>query len=296
MEETKNLIARIMTAAVAVPVLLLIFYLGQWYYLIFICTVASLCSIEFFALTDSGTNKKKKTYIIATSLILIVSAFLDFILMSFFFTLSIFLSIILEFRKKDFTDCLKDIGMTLVPLIYFGWMLSHGVLLRNIADDKNIQNQGLSEFGSRDPGFFLVVLAVSCTFLNDTGAFFFGKKFGKKKLARHISSGKTIAGLIGGLCVAVLSAFVVNFIFKNPLPVGWTIIYALVITGSAVAGDLFESTIKRGAGVKDSGALLPGHGGVLDRFDSLIFVFPCTYYTSLVFYHAAGSASLSGQL
>ncbi len=296
MEETKNLIARIMTAVVAVPILLLIFYLGQWYYLIFICVVAGLCLMEFFALTDSETQKKKKTYIIVTSLILIVSAFLGFVFMSLFFSLLIFLSIILEFRKKDFTDCLKDLGMTLVPIVYFGWMFSYGVLLRNIADDKSMQSHNSFELGVGvdDPGFFLVVLAVSCTFLNDTGAFFFGKKFGKKKLARHISSGKTIAGLLGGLCVAVLSAFVVNFIFKNPLSVGWTAVYALIITGAAVVGDLFESMIKRGAKVKDSGSLLPGHGGVLDRFDSLIFVFPCTYYTSLIFYHLTGTNSLSG--
>ena len=284
MTESRNLITRIATAVVAVPILLVIFYHGGVYYLALMCLIAALCSIEFFALAGPDIRKTRRIYITAISLLLIVSAFFDFMLMSLFFTFLIFLSIILEFRKKDFSDCLQDLGMTLLPLIYFGWMLAHGVLLRNISGDTGAVSYGFLEGYPEDIGFFLVILAVSCTFLNDAGAYFFGKSFGKKKLARHISSGKTIVGLIGGFAVSVVSAFVVNMIFGNPLPAVWVAIYAVIIGMAAVAGDLFESTIKRGAGVKDSGSLIPGHGGVLDRFDSLIFVFPCTYYTSLVFF------------
>ena len=130
MEEKRNLITRIATAIVAVPVLLLIFYLGGVYYLAFICLLAGLCSLEFFALAGPGIRKSRKIYITAISLLLIISAFFDFMLMSLLFTFLIFLSIILEFRKKDFSDCLQDLGMTLLPLIYFGWMLAHGVLLK----------------------------------------------------------------------------------------------------------------------------------------------------------------------
>ena len=289
MKESRNLITRIATAVVAVPILLLIFYHGGVYYLALMCLIAALCSIEFFALAGPDLRKSRRIYITAISLLLIISAFLDFMLMSLFFTFLIFLSIILEFRKKDFSDCLRDLGMTLLPLIYFGWMLAHGVLLRNISGGEGALNYGSSGRGPEDIGFFLVVLAVCCTFLNDAGAFFFGKAFGKKKLASHISSGKTVVGLVGGFLVAVAGAFVVNLIFESPLPTVWVALYAIIIVAAAVAGDLFESTIKRGAGVKDSGSLVPGHGGVLDRFDSLIFVFPCTYYTSLVFFRLSGT-------
>lgn len=290
MTESRNLIARIITAVIGVPILLLIFYHGGVYYLAFICLIAALCSIEFFALAGPDIRKSRKIYITAISLLLIVSAFFDFMLMSLFFTFLIFLSIILEFRKKDFSDCLRDLGMTLLPLIYFGWMLAHGVLLRNISGGESALNYGSFGQGPEDIGFFLVVLAVSCTFLNDAGAYSFGKAFGKKKLASHISSGKTVVGLIGGFFVSIVSAFVVNIIFESPLPATWVALYAIIIAAAAVAGDLFESTIKRGAGVKDSGSLIPGHGGALDRFDSLIFVFPCTYYTSLVFFRLSETA------
>ncbi len=292
MTESRNLITRIATAVVAVPILLLIFYHGGVYYLALMCLIAALCSIEFFALAGPDIRKSRRTYITAISLLLIVSAFFDFTLMNLFFTLLIFLSIILEFRKKDFSDCLRDLGMTLLPLIYFGWMLAHGVLLRNISGGESALYYGSYGQGPEDIGFFLVVLAVSCTFLNDTGAFFFGKAFGKKKLASHISSGKTVVGLIGGFFVSVVSAFVVNLIFSNPLPALWVVLYAVIIAAAAVAGDLFESTIKRGAGVKDSGSLIPGHGGALDRFDSLIFVFPCTYYTSLIFFRLSETGAV----
>ena len=291
MKESRNLITRIATAVVAVPILLLVFYHGGVYYLALMCLIAALCSIEFFALAGPDLRKSRRIYITAISLLLIISAFLDFMLMSLFFTFLIFLSIILEFRKKDFSDCLRDLGMTLLPLIYFGWMLAHGVLLRNISGGEGALNYGSSGRGPEDIGFFLVVLAVSCTFLNDAGAFFFGKAFGKKKLASHISSGKTVVGLVGGFLVSVVGAFVVNLIFESPLPTIWVALYAIIIAAAAVAGDLFESTIKRGAGVKDSGSLVPGHGGVLDRFDSLIFVFPCTYYTSLVFFRLSGTGA-----
>ena len=234
MEENRNLITRIATAVVAVPILLLIFYHGGVYYLAFMCVLGALCSLEFFALAGPDIRKWRKIYITAISLLLIISAFFDFVLMSLLFTFLVFLSIILEFRRKDFSDCLQDLGMTLLPLIYFGWMLAHGVLLRNISGDVNAGNYGLLYGSPGDIGFFLVVLAVSCTFLNDAGAYFFGKSFGRKKLARHISSGKTVVGLVGGLVVSVIGAFVVNLIFSSPL--------------SAVLGGSLRGSNSRGRG------------------------------------------------
>ena len=289
----KNLIKRLATAAVAVPILLLIFYHGELYYLAFICLLVILSSLEFSSLAGPDIGKRSKAYMAAASTLLCVSAYFGLAPAGVVFTLLVLVSIALEFRGEDFTDSLRDLGMTFVPLVYFGWMFAHGVLLRNVGNDANVALYASERQGLSDPGFFLVVLAVSCTFLNDTGAFAFGKMFGRKKLARHISSGKTVAGLAGGFFAALACAVVVNLIFGTPLAHMWAALYAAVIAGAAVAGDLFESMIKRSAGVKDSGSIVPGHGGVLDRFDSLIFVFPCVYYLSLLFYRTGGAFSPS---
>lgn len=289
----KNLIKRLATAAVAVPILLLIFYHGGLYYLAFICLLAVLASLEFFSLAGHEIGGRSKAYMASASALLCAGAYFGLVPASVFFTLLVLVSMALEFGKEDFTDSLRDIGVRFVSLVYFGWMFAHGVLLRNMGSDADVALHASQRQGISDPGFFLVVLAVSCTFLNDTGAFAFGKMFGRRKLARHISSGKTVAGLVGGFCVAIVCALAVNLMFGAPLAHAWAVLYGAVIAGAAVAGDLFESAIKRSAGVKDSGSIVPGHGGVLDRFDSLIFVFPCVYYLSLFFYRASGAFSPS---
>lgn len=289
----KNLIKRLATAAVAVPVLLLIFYHGGLYYLAFICLLVILSSLEFFSLAGTDAGGRTKTGMTAAAVLLCVGAYFGLAPAGVVFTLLVLAFIALEFRREDFTDFLRDLGARFVFLVYFGWMFAHGVLLRNVGNDADVALYASERQGLSDPGFFLVVLAVSCTFLNDTGAFAFGKMFGRKKLARHISSGKTVAGLVGGFFAAAASALVVNLVFGAPVAHLWTVLYAAVIAVAAVAGDLFESAIKRSAGVKDSGSIVPGHGGVLDRFDSLIFVFPCTYYLSLLFYRTVGAFSAS---
>ena len=89
----------------------------------------------------------------------------------------------------------------------------------------------------------------------------------------------------------ILTGLIVNYGFGSPLNSDWTIFLSLLIAVSAVFGDLVESAIKRSAGIKDTGDIVPGHGGVLDRFDSLIFVFPVSYYFVLIYYISSGAVS-----
>lgn len=119
-------------------------------------------------------------------------------------------------------------------------------------------------------GVFFIV------WIYDSMAYLVGSKFGKHKIHRKISPKKSWEGLIGGTVFALLMGFLNSVVFKNPSVFNWLIIAAIVVVFGTL-GDLFESIIKRRLNVKDSGTLLPGHGGLLDRFDSLLFVIPVVY-------------------
>jgi phosphatidate cytidylyltransferase len=131
-------------------------------------------------------------------------------------------------------------------------------------------------------GTLLLMLPISLTWATDTGAYFVGRSIGRHKLIPSVSPAKTIEGAIGGILVAVIAAWLyVTFLLRpvaqlTMLPIGLTI-FAILVSCVAQTGDLAESLFKRNAGVKDSSRLLPGHGGILDRFDSLLFVLPAAY-------------------
>lgn len=152
--------------------------------------------------------------------------------------------------------------------LYVGWMLSYWLNCRLL-----------------EGGRYWVFLAMFTTFANDTGAFFVGRTWGKQKLASAISPGKTWGGAFGGFLSAIAVASIVFLILNRfaTLPFGyWQILpLACLVSLFAQLGDLVESLFKRNMGVKESGSLLPGHGGILDRFDSLIFVGAIVYYYAI---------------
>ena len=125
-------------------------------------------------------------------------------------------------------------------------------------------------------GLGYVIFMFLLVIFTDVGCYYFGRKFGKHKLAPVISPNKTIEGSIGGVVCALVGGFIIAYFIK--LPWYHTIIAGLLVTAFAQIGDLCESLLKRDAGVKDSGNLLPGHGGFLDRTDSYAFTIPVIYY------------------
>lgn len=127
-------------------------------------------------------------------------------------------------------------------------------------------------------GYLWLLLLTAITIASDTGAYYTGSLIGKTKLCPAISPGKTVEGFIGGLVCAIIAALAVSFFFLPESNIVKIFFVAVILSCIGVMGDLAESIIKRSTGVKDSGTILPGHGGILDRIDSLLLAAPALFY------------------
>ncbi len=182
--------------------------------------------------------------------------FLDTTLLAAFFILTGYFL----YRYAKFKDSYAFFSRLIFGVFYVGFLCSHLLLLSYMEN-----------------GAQWLIIASAVTAFSDTGAYFVGSAIGKHKLCPNISPKKTVEGALGGLLCAVFAAFVSGYLLLpevNPLFLGSV---ALVLTIAAIVGDLTESIIKRGTNTKDSGTWLRGHGGMLDRIDSLLFAVPVLY-------------------
>jgi phosphatidate cytidylyltransferase len=174
---------------------------------------------------------------------------------------------------------LGAVATTVLGVLYTGGLLSFGYAIRNHPYAAGGLRLGAIPIAA---GGVLLGLPLVLTWATDIGAFFVGRTVGGRKLIPAVSPGKTISGAIGGVVVSVLITWVyvtwaLRPVAQLALTTAGIIVFGVVVSGAAQVGDLVESLFKREAGVKDSGGLLPGHGGVLDRLDSLFFVLPTAY-------------------
>jgi phosphatidate cytidylyltransferase len=135
-------------------------------------------------------------------------------------------------------------------------------------------------------GALWIFFTICLVFAGDTGAFYSGSYLGKHKLCPAVSPNKTIEGALGGMSATLLIAVIFKLLFFDKLDWGTLILFAILVSSAGQVGDLFESELKRAANVKDSGTLLPGHGGVLDRIDALLFAAPLVYYFKIFIFNA----------
>jgi phosphatidate cytidylyltransferase len=170
---------------------------------------------------------------------------------------------------------------TAFGVLYTGGMLSFGYAIRYHDYVVEPLHVPFGRF-TVTAGGLLLLLPLLLTWASDIGAYFVGRAFGKRKLMPSVSPGKTVAGAVGGLVATVLVGWLyARFILTPSTQLafvrGGVIVFALLVSVAAQIGDLAESLLKREAGMKDSSHIIPGHGGVLDRFDSLLFVLPVAY-------------------
>ena len=259
---------RVITGAVGVPLVILAIWFGDpwpWFSLL-IAAAALAGTYEFYKIANFDGREPLLYLGILYSLALVLSPhYRNPDVLPTVITATILISLICLLWRSSKEGAFRNWAWTIVGALYVGWMLSHWLSLRGLEDGRN-----------------WVYLAILTTFANDTGAYFIGRARGKRKLAPAISEGKTREGAIGGLICAILGAIVIatvlNLIFPFTFRYWQIILLGFLVSLFAQLGDLVESLLKRNMGVKESGNLLPGHGGILDRFDSLIFVGAVVYY------------------
>ncbi len=165
------------------------------------------------------------------------------------------------FSRAPLEQSLRDGAMTLFGVLYLGLTLGPLSMTRLLPQ-----------------GEWLIFFLLLVTWASDTGAYYVGTVYGRHRLAPTISPKKTVEGLVGGLIGAIIVAYAVRWWFLPELSGLDCLLLAMLLTITGLWGDLTESAMKRGVGIKDSGGILPGHGGMLDRLDSLLFAAPAFYY------------------
>ncbi|MEK7314308.1 MAG: CDP-archaeol synthase [Deltaproteobacteria bacterium] len=177
---------------------------------------------------------------------------------------SVFLFFVLRLVASiDIAGAVSWAAMRSVSLLYLAVPFSHMVLFLGFYDGK---------------GRHWLLLVFVIVWANDTAAYFTGRLIGRRPLSPVISPKKTVEGAAGGIIGGVIAAFILNKVFSLGLGIAEGFMLSVILGVISMFGDLVESMIKRDAGVKDSGTLIPGHGGVLDRLDSLVFTVPALYY------------------
>ncbi len=261
---------RIITVAIALPIIILAIWFGAPWFSLLIAAASVMGTLEFYRMVSNSDKGHPLTYFgllwaVALTLTPLSLHYLEINLLPIIMSTAVIISLAWILIRSSRETAFQNWAWTVAGVLYVGWMLSYWLNLNLLEDGRN-----------------WVYLALFTTFANDTGAYFIGRKWGRHKLAPAISPGKTREGATGGLLSSIAGAVAVflllNLFSTFSLPYWQIIVLACLVSLFAQLGDMVESLLKRSLEAKDAGKLLPGHGGALDRLDSLIFVAPIVYY------------------
>jgi phosphatidate cytidylyltransferase len=266
-----NLALRVATAAVGVPAVLLVDYLGRWTFALAAAAVAMIATMEFYQLMrGAGYRPFILAGLASTTVIVGLPIFVQRPQTAWIAILVGLLGVAGAFylAPERYRSGLLNWSMTLLPVVYVGLLLGHLAWLRQ--DHR---------------GAWWVFAALVITWASDTGAYAAGVGYGRRPFMAHLSARKTREGALGGLLLATLAGLLA--VPTVQLAVWQGLLLGCLVGVAAQTGDLVESMIKRQLRVKDSGTLLPGHGGLLDRIDSLLFTAPLVAYVALLLGYAS---------
>lgn len=285
-----NLALRLGTAAVVIPPVVYLIVQGGLWLLGGVIVIILLGLREFYQLIDEKGAHPLVGYGMAGGAALPVVAYLGNEYHATILMTAVLLGVmVLQLGKQQISEALVSISGTFFGVFYVGWLLAHTVVLRGFHGVVAAKWGPVAAAGwSPDAGIFLVLFAAAVVVGCDAGAYFTGRAYGRRKLAPAISPSKTVEGALGGIAAGVLGGAVCKLSFDLLWP-GMTrgfdwisvVVFGVVVAIAGTLGDLVESLLKRDAKTKDTGALLPGMGGVLDRIDSALLGIPVLYYLLL---------------
>lgn len=261
--KVSNLALRLVTAAVLVPLLLYSLFSGpRWLFPTLTATVCTLGAIELFTMTAPAHVLLRIWGVIATMLVFgPMSGILPEALVIPSVVVAVCGGLLVSLiQVEPIEDASSRMGWVVAGPFYLGALF--GVIARLF---------------SHNHGGEWIVLVMIYAFGSDTMGYFVGRAFGRHKLYESVSPKKTVEGALGGLLGALFGGLLAHFWFLPTLPLLDAIVLSIAAAAAGQAGDLCESLIKRSVGVKDSGTLLPGHGGILDRVDALVFASSVVY-------------------
>ncbi len=258
---------RVLSAAVLIPLVAGLVYAGGWVLAAVLLLVVMRAAYELFVLFEKeGYAPSLPAASLVMGLLLAVARFPETNLVGLVLAAAVILTLTWQLLRPPLGRPTQSWALTLAVALWLGWLISHFVLLRDLSAPLGL-----------GVGTLWLVLTFLVTWINDSAAYFVGKAIGRRPFAPYLSPKKTWEGTVGGwiggvAATMLLGAWLVDLPWLHGLALG------AIIATLAPIGDLAKSMVKRQMGVKDFSALIPGHGGMFDRIDSLLFVAPAVYY------------------
>ncbi|WP_170270072.1 phosphatidate cytidylyltransferase [Heliorestis acidaminivorans] len=251
---------RIASAIIGIPLLVVIVYQGGWLMTTAVAILALIGYREYHVMVRRMDHRPPLWIAYPLVVMFVLAAHHGGVGLTWLIALAT-LAILTHFTITFPEGNPQDGAIAVTGALMTGWLLGHLILLRQLPS-----------------GLEALLITFFITWATDTGAYFAGRAFGKRPLAKQLSPKKTLEGSLGGIVLAIIIGVTFGSLWFPNVDLSLWIVLSLILSIVGQFGDLAESALKRMANIKDSGTLIPGHGGVLDRFDSILWTAPVAYY------------------